>query len=597
MSSELSHWSTITNEFEPAIDPGLDTAHLDYDTVPTPAPFKQKRQRVSTSKKSNGSKRVIQPGTTGETSQPDAIHQTTQDSQSGLSSEIPNPRALLTFHRPNQAVGGTLASSRATSEAPFSIRTTSGTPAFSRTTTDTLASSRTTTETRALGCTTTHTLASSRTTADNLASSRTNTSSVADSRSILRRPLTGTPEPLELSHNVQSRIRSACSPDSNDEGRSAEMSTETANAAHQRLQDQLLVSTRSNTLDFDGLQKALQGFQPTFQLSNKLLERAQQLMKLPEEARLLAILLLIVNMAPSPLLVQHSSAGVHVSTTESWEFSKSFNTTIQTYIRSILVRDNIEAYGRKAARKYHLSKSPFGMVKDWIKNEPAAFQAKHLPPNYQGNQKFLSRLDKFIGDLVKSEKNSFGALLKVPNSPKCVPKLWSIIADVFAVIDDGHKYASAADINKDRRITPYVKAQIAYLRCMINANRISHLQNPNAKHPTFWDEIDADLHRRRSLPPVYHAALCQLLLDNKRAIWTGKKTINEVSFSDQCLPSDEAIEAQVQKMTHSNSDLSREEDDHFNFEVQDHQSTHHNIRPDEDEEESGSSSGESQSDD
>ncbi|KNE89243.1 hypothetical protein PSTG_17299 [Puccinia striiformis f. sp. tritici PST-78] len=132
---------------------------------------------------------------------------------------------------------------------------------------------------------------------------------------------------------------------------------------------------------------------------------------------------------------------------------------------------------------------------------------------------------------------------------------------------------------------------------MINANRISHLQNPNAKHPTFWDEIDADLHRRRSLPPVYHAALCQLLLDNERAIWTGKKTINEVLFSDQCLPSDEAIEAQVQKMTHSNSDLSREEDDHFNFEVQDRQSTHHNIRPDEDEEESGSSSGESQSDD
>ncbi|POW20695.1 hypothetical protein PSHT_03283 [Puccinia striiformis] len=579
MSSELSHWSTITNEFEPAIDPGLDTAHLDYDTVPTPAPSKQKRRRVSTSKKSNGSKRVIQPGTTGETGQPDAIHQTTQDSQSGLSSEIPNPRALLTFHRPNQAVGGTLASSRATSEAPFSIRTTSGTPAFSLVPPLKLAP----------WAYYTRTLASSRTTADNLASSRTNTSSVADSRSILRRPLTGTPEPLELSHNNQiSR-----SPDSNDEGRSAEMSTETANAAHQRLQDQLLVSTRSNTLDFDGLQKALQGFQPTFQLSNKLLERAQQLMKLPEEARLLAILLLIVNMAPSPLLVQHSSAGVHVSTTESWEFSKSFNTTIRPisdrfWFETILRRMDARLLANITYPNHHLvwSRYVFDLTvpnrpkltypcTTGLDQEPAAFQAKHLP-NYQGNQKFLSRLDKFIGDLVKSEKNSFGALLKVPNSPKCVPKLWSIIADVFAVIDDGHKYASTADINKDRRITPY---------------------NPNAKHPTFWDEIDADLHRRRSLPPVYHAALCQLLLDNKRAIWTGKKTINEVSFSDQCLPSDEAIEAQVQKMTHSNSDLSREEDDHFNFEVQDRQSTHHNIRPDEDEEESGSSSGESQSDD
>ncbi|KAI9599801.1 hypothetical protein KEM48_012147 [Puccinia striiformis f. sp. tritici PST-130] len=448
MSSELSHWSTITNEFEPAIDPGLDTAHLDYDTVPTPAPSKQKRRRVNQTQ-------YIRP------------------------LKIPNLGFQARYQTPVPCLPSTDPTKQLVELSPQAVPP------------------------RKLP-------------------SRSVPPLALPPSAVL--PLTLLPQvvpPLKLA--PWAVLRLALWP------QAALLLTILPRAV-------LTLAATSTTarpiagvhsikyVGLDGLQKALQGFQPTFQLSNKLLERAQQLMKLPEEARLLAILLLIVNMAPSPLLVQHSSAGVHVSTTESWEFSKSFNTTIRTYIRSILVRDDIEAYGRKAARKYHLSKSPFGMV-------------------------------KFIGDLVKSEKNSFGALLKVPNSPKCVPKLWSIIADVFAVIDDGHKYASAADINKDRRITPYVKARIAYL------------------------------------------TLCQLLLDNERAIWTGKKTINEVLFSDQCLPSDEAIEAQVQKMTHSNSDLSREEDDHFNFEVQDRQSTHRNIRPDEDKEESGSSSGESQSDD
>lgn len=49
-----------------------------------------------------------------------------------------------------------------------------------------------------------------------------------------------------------------------------------------------------------------------------------------------------------------------------FEFSAIFKTFLRTEIQQILLREDLEAYGRKAARRNNVQKSPFALIKVWI---------------------------------------------------------------------------------------------------------------------------------------------------------------------------------------------------------------------------------------
>ncbi|POW22497.1 hypothetical protein PSHT_01249 [Puccinia striiformis] len=143
------------------------------------------------------------------------------------------------------------------------------------------------------------------------------------------------------------------------------------------------------------------------------------------------------------------------------------------------------------------------MAKGLIFGQSDAFKCMHLPPDYQRDVIFKKELNSLLGTILKGEKNNFANLLRLglggANPPIPPPKLSDIIGSVYKAMDSRFEQTPVANIPTDSRITIQRQARLAYIRTMINLNRLRRIANPGqTAFPSFWDDIDADLETRRT---------------------------------------------------------------------------------------------------
>ncbi|OAV90687.1 hypothetical protein PTTG_06548 [Puccinia triticina 1-1 BBBD Race 1] len=293
--------------------------------------------------------------------------------------------------------------------------------------------------------------------------------------------------------------------------------------------------------DLQVMQDALQAIEGTFSLSNELIQRAQPLFQMTPEAQNIAVLLLALqngSTARQPSLI----APITISDPSPVvTFNDPMKNFVRETAREVLLEENIQSYGSRAAMRLRVADTPVKRVRSTIDKRSGSeeFRAVHLPPNYdQGDA-----LDKLVADTVKSEKASLAILLKTGltrEGPLAkVPNLYSLIANVYSSFHPLFKKLDDQQIHL--QISKGAKIRLFYMRFMANYNRIKQRN----KQISFWDDMDKDLARLRKKSTAYGVAYSQLIFNLDKQTWDGEKAVHNIPPKKQQPPSKEEIEQQV----------------------------------------------------
>ncbi|POW15711.1 hypothetical protein PSHT_05180, partial [Puccinia striiformis] len=145
-------------------------------------------------------------------------------------------------------------------------------------------------------------------------------------------------------------------------------------------------------------------------------------------------------------------------------------------IREVLLRPDLEAYTHKMAEPKHVENWPIPMAKEH---------------------------NSLLGTILKGKKNNFANFLCTrlagANQPIPPQKLLEIIGSVYKAMDSRFEQTPVANILTNSRINVQQEARLAYIRMMINLNRLHQIANPGqTAFPSFWDDINADLETCRT---------------------------------------------------------------------------------------------------
>ncbi|KAA1080331.1 hypothetical protein PGT21_002636 [Puccinia graminis f. sp. tritici] len=157
----------------------------------------------------------------------------------------------------------------------------------------------------------------------------------------------------------------------------------------------------SQTESLETIQRGLQAFQSSFRITEDLLQRAQPLLQMSQEARTTAILLLALqnNLGPPPNAtppVQSTPSESPVSA-KGHKYSSGIKAYLRKNIRLVLLDKDIECYGHRNARRLQASVTPVTRVMSMINDETPEFRKANLPPNIPE-----ADLEAFIADQVKT---------------------------------------------------------------------------------------------------------------------------------------------------------------------------------------------------
>jgi len=310
-------------------------------------------------------------------------------------------------------------------------------------------------------------------------------------------------------------------------------------------------------INLQELQGLLQFLPEHLRPSEHVLQMAQSLFQLPDEhgwkVSVLLMITCLQNMSPGAGLspTQRGSNGLGTSVNSRMEFGPALKSYLRVNIRQILLREDIECYGRRTAQKTHSAKSPFGLIKQKLDNQGPEFHEQHFPPNYSDNAEITTRLDSLISFIVKAEKTNLASLIRTgltkgePLEP--VPQLSKLVTEVYTAMDHRFRNRTHQEINSDPTITVGAKVRLAYLRFIFNQHRIQLARNSNHKTPSVWDMVDQDLQVRRKQPQTARFAFAELVLEHDRNIWDGTKTIDDIPEESQQLPTAHEVAARVKQ--------------------------------------------------
>ncbi|KAH9467198.1 hypothetical protein MJO28_000209 [Puccinia striiformis f. sp. tritici] len=232
-------------------------------------------------------------------------------------------------------------------------------------------------------------------------------------------------------------------------------------------------------------------------------------------------------------------------------YSSAFKTFVRGNLGQILLRGDLERYGRpvgRAADRAYISKAPLPIMRKIIDDQPETVRANYLPSDYSTSITAVPELLKLIREILKNEKNTFAdAILNgsqpiSPGNYRPMPTLDQLVIHLFREMDFTMKLKSDAEIHSDSKLTHQVRVRIAYLRFQLNVHRRQHRQ------PGFWETIDRDLGERRSKSPAYKAAFAHLILQKDRQLWNGTNRIIDVPDDTQGVPTEPEILAHVQRI-------------------------------------------------
>jgi hypothetical protein len=173
-----------------------------------------------------------------------------------------------------------------------------------------------------------------------------------------------------------------------------------------------------------------------------------------------------------------------------------------------------------------------------------------LPADHQKNTVYKKNLTTLLGNILKSEKNNFANHLRTgfggANPPIAPPRLSQVIANVYKTMDPRFEGVPIDEIPNDERITNPRQARIAYIRAIINLNRLHRIANPGqTTHRSFWDDVDADLESRRTKPLFSNQIFGHLVLEKDINLWDGRKTVDDWDNFEVQLPTDAEVQARI----------------------------------------------------
>ncbi|KAI9616553.1 hypothetical protein H4Q26_010950 [Puccinia striiformis f. sp. tritici PST-130] len=240
-----------------------------------------------------------------------------------------------------------------------------------------------------------------------------------------------------------------------------------------------------NRQTLQSVQDCLQSMGDQYRLNDEVVQWAQNLLDIPEQELWLMSILVNLNSRIPPAPSPHVDRTAAPTSTKSYTFPPNLRIFCRTQIREVLLRPVIEAYTRRMAERNHVENWPIPMAKGLI------FDVI-----------FKKELNSLLGTILKGEKNNFANLLRLGLG--------------------GAKPANPpAKVVRHYRFSTGKQARLAYIRTMINLNRLRHIANPGqTAFPSFWDDIDADLETRRTKnTPMFNQMFGHL--SSKRIIDSG----------------------------------------------------------------------------
>jgi hypothetical protein len=136
-----------------------------------------------------------------------------------------------------------------------------------------------------------------------------------------------------------------------------------------------------------------------------------------------------------------------------------------------------------------------------VENETNDFRTLNLPPNYK-EEPAKKEYEKLLSETVKAKKANLSSILKAgltdAQPPMAVPTLYKCIGNVYATLHPNFKGKGHEAIHADTRITSGAKIQMAYLRFIVNLNRLGNRDRPKGvKEKSHWDDADEILNDLR----------------------------------------------------------------------------------------------------
>ncbi|KAA1112433.1 hypothetical protein PGTUg99_005697 [Puccinia graminis f. sp. tritici] len=317
-----------------------------------------------------------------------------------------------------------------------------------------------------------------------------------------------------------------------------------------------LTSVRSiNPQALQSVQACLRSMGNQFRLSEQVEQWAQNLMDMPQEELWLMSILINLNSQIPPAPSSTSTPTVEQTSVTTppepgSEFHPNFRLFCRSQIREVLLRPNIAAYTRKMAEHNQIDMWPLTIVKGIIYEQSDTFKQKYLPADYHRNAVFKKELNTLLANILKAEKSNFATYLQTglggANPPIAPPKLTTIIGNVYKGMDPRFEAIPNEKIPSDDQITVHRQARLAYIRAIVNLNRLHQIANPGQTNlPSCWEDVDSDLELRQTKTQMFNNMFGHLVLEKDSQLWDGKKTVDDWTEFDVQLSTDEEVHARI----------------------------------------------------
>ncbi|PLW40331.1 hypothetical protein PCASD_07299 [Puccinia coronata f. sp. avenae] len=196
--------------------------------------------------------------------------------------------------------------------------------------------------------------------------------------------------------------------------------------------------------------------------------------------------------------VKHEATGAEDSNSQI-QIPTSLKAFVRANTRAVLLRSDLDAYGRRGVRKTMNAKTPFSIMKALIAKQDQAFLNK-LPPNYRDDAKWLSQFKSLLTDTLKADKHKLLTIIQnslpTGSDPRPVTKLKELVADVYS--------------GKGK---------------------------------------------------VYHLAFAKLIIRKDQSLWNGKRTVNDVTAAKCALPTKAKMIAKAARLLGRPEEEDVEDDD------------------------------------
>ncbi|PLW38476.1 hypothetical protein PCANC_12472 [Puccinia coronata f. sp. avenae] len=220
---------------------------------------------------------------------------------------------------------------------------------------------------------------------------------------------------------------------------------------------------------------------------------------------------------------------------------------IRKELREILMRPDLQAYGRTQARGMaSLPMSPLVLMNGVIEEKDPEWKTINLPPGYvAGDSTAIESIQKLTRELLKYEKRSLTRYLldglepsneEIPVLP--LDRIINLVVKHFAPRIALMPSSLAPEVRTATRV------RFAYLRLQMLIDR--QKVRSWAENSNHWNTIDNHLETLLDKSADYRLSFAQLVLDYDKELFNNVNTGCDIAEMEVVLPSEEEVNRDIQ---------------------------------------------------